>query len=102
MIQGAVLTTLFFFRQGVLARAALAFTASVIAACSGAVSAPPSSNTGPISLSPSSATLYSSLPTEFLVTGGTGQYFITSSDQSVVPVVGQLQGNTFTLVPGPV
>jgi hypothetical protein len=57
---------------------------------------------GPILLSPASATLYSSVPTEFLVTGGTGRYFITSSDQVVVPAIGQFEGNVFNVVPGAV
>lgn len=97
------MTSFSFFRQGILARALLALAAIALAACgSGAVSAPPNTNPGPISLSPSSATLYSSLPTEFLVTGGTGSYFITSSDQSVVPVLGLLEANTFTVVPATV
>lgn len=76
----------------------------VLAACgSGAVSGTPSTPaTGPIALSPASATLYSSLPTEFLVTGGNGRYFITSSDQNVIPAVGLLDGNVFSIVPGTV
>jgi hypothetical protein len=94
----------FLARTGLAARAALALAALVVAACgSGAVSAPPTTTTpGPISVSPSSATVYSSLPTEFLVTGGTGTYFITSSDQAVIPAVGLFEGNVFTVVPGQV
>lgn len=86
-----------------LTRTGLLLLASVtLAGCgSGAVSGTPTTpNAGPLSLSPSSATLYSSLPTEFLVTGGTGTYFITSSDQNVIPAVGVLEGSVFTLVPG--
>ena len=74
-----------------------------LAGCSGGVSAPPETVTpGPLSLTPSTATVYSDLPTTFVVTGGTGQYFITSSDQNVVPPVGSFQGSTFTIVPGSV
>lgn len=86
----------FLARKGIVIAAAL-----IVAGCSSSVSQPPAA-AGPISISPSSATLYSSLPTEFVVTGGTGQYFITSSDQAVVPSVGQFAGNVFNIVPGAV
>jgi hypothetical protein len=89
----------------VLARAALCAAAiAALASCgSGAVSAPPTVVTpGPISISPSEATLYSDLPTTFLVTGGTGSYVITSSNQSVLANVGAFSGNSITVVPAQV
>lgn len=91
--------------HSVIARTGLLIVACLmLAACgSGAVSGTPSTPaTGPIALSPASATLYSSLPTEFLVTGGTGRYFITSSDQNVIPAVGLFEGSVFSIVPGTV
>lgn len=55
----------------------------------------------PISVSPSSATLYSNLPTTFVVSGGNGAYFVTSSNQGVVPNV-PFFGNSFVVVPNTV
>lgn len=86
-----------------LARLALALVALAgIASCgSGAVSGPPATGT-PLSISPSTATLFSDQPTIFLITGGTGTYFVTSSDQAAVPVVTTFTGNSITVVPNPV
>lgn len=81
--------------------ALLASLALLVAACGGGVSGP-SPTVGPIAVSPSSATLYSDLPTTFVVTGGNGSYVITSSNQAVLPAVGALNGNEFTLVPNTV
>jgi hypothetical protein len=86
-----------------IARTALAFLALAgLNSCgSGAVSGPPASTTT-LSISPSTATLYSDQPTIFAVTGGTGTYFVTSSDQAAVPLVTSFSGNTLTVVPNPV
>jgi hypothetical protein len=77
---------------------------AMLAACSGNVGEAPSTTpTGPIVISPSEATLFSDLPTTFVVTGGNGSYILTSSNQAVVPLAGLFTGgNTFTVVPGPV
>ncbi len=87
-----------------LARLALALLAfATLASCSGAVGSPPVVVTpGPLSISPAAATLYSDLPTAFIITGGNGQYVITSSNQFVIPIVGVFTGNQLTIVPGPV
>jgi hypothetical protein len=88
-----------------IARLAFAFLAlvGIISCGSGAVSGPPTVVTpGPISITPSTATLYTDLPTMFLITGGTGSYFITSSNQAVIPVIGSFAGSEITVVPGPV
>lgn len=92
--------------QFILFTRLLAACLSVIglASCgSGAVSAPPTPVTpGPLAITPSSATLYSELPTSFLISGGTAPYFITSSNQATVPVIGTVAGSSFTVVPSPV
>jgi hypothetical protein len=90
---------------GILARLVLAVvTLAGIGACgSGAVSAPPVVVTpGPITILPDTATLYSELPTTFVVSGGNGNYIVTSSNQAVVPVVASFTGVSFTVVPNPV
>jgi hypothetical protein len=87
-----------------LARLALALLAfATLASCSGAVGSPPVVVTpGPLSISPAAATLYSDLPTAFIITGGNGQYVITSSNQFVIPIIGLFTGSQLTIVPGPV
>jgi hypothetical protein len=88
-----------------LARFALALLAMAgLASCgSGAVSGLPVTVTpGPITILPSTATLYSNLPTTFIVSGGNGAYIIASSDQAALPVVSTLSGTSFTVTPNPV
>src|SRR5690348_9843821 len=86
-------------------RAALALASLVLASCGrGGVSndnatAP---GTGPVSISPTTATLYSELPTTFSLSGGSGSYLVTSSDQSAVPVASNIRINRLTVVPGDV
>lgn len=84
-------------------RLILAFAlAALLSACgSGAVSGPPATPS-PLSLTPPTAVMYSDLPTLFTISGGTAPYFITSSDQSTVPVIGTVTGNTFAVSPAPV
>jgi hypothetical protein len=91
---------------GTFARLSIALlAAAALGSCgSGAVSAPPVVVTpGPIVISPATATLYSSLPTSFVVTGGNGTYIITSSDQAILPISSAFTGgNVLTVVPNPV
>lgn len=80
-----------------------ALLAAVLVSCSGAVSGPPAVNDPTrITILPADATLYSGLPTTFVISGGTGAYFVSSSNQSVVPVSGALSGTTLLVVPNPV
>jgi hypothetical protein len=48
------------------------------------------------------AILYSGLPTTFVITGGTGSYILSSNNQAVLPVSGNIVGNSVTLIPNPV
>lgn len=69
-----------------------------LTACgSGAVSGPLPAP-GPITITPSTAVLYSGQPTTFEIQGGTGTYSVTSSDQATIPVVSSI-GHTLTIVP---
>ena len=76
-----------------------------LAACGGG-SGSPSSMSGsvgvPLAITPATATVYSGNPFTFLVTGGTQPYAVLSSDQSALPVVTTLTGNTLVVVPGSV
>jgi hypothetical protein len=56
----------------------------------------------PLAITPATATTYSGNPFTFLVTGGKQPYAVLSSDQSALPVVGTLTGNTLVVVPGSV
>ena len=86
-----------------LRRLAGAFLVSVLAAScgSGAVS-PQVVDPDTITILPGSATLYAGMPTTFSIAGGTGQYIITSSNQSVVPVSGTANQGAFVVVPNAV
>lgn len=87
---------------GVLARASLVAAAAFVAACgSGAVSGPPTSS-GTITVTPSSATLYSNVPTTFQLSGGNGSYVVTSNNQSVIALSGTPSASTLTVVPADV
>ncbi len=83
-----------------LAHLALCLLASLtLVACgSGAVSGS-AATSGPITISPSSATVYSDLPTTFVISGGNGSYIVTSSNQAALPVVATTNANSFTVVP---
>lgn len=85
--------------------AAAAALASGLASCgSGAVSASasPVVNSPTITILPDTATMYSGLPTTFVLSGGTGAYIVTSSNQAVLPIAGGVTGRSVTLVPSPV
>jgi hypothetical protein len=76
---------------------------AVLASCSGNVGEAPSTGPAPsIVVSPSEATLFSELPTTFIVTGGNGTYIIASSNQAAVPISGTFIGSSFTVIPNPV
>ena len=76
---------------------------ALLASCSGSVDAPPvTGSPTAITISPPEATLFSDLPTTFVITGGNGNYIITSSNQAVVPLAGTGTGNTLTIVPNAV
>jgi len=83
----------------------VAFAGMLIGSCgSGAVSSSSASSTVPVVITPSAATLYSDVPSTFIVTGGNGNYVITSSDQTVLPVSSAplTATNSFTVVPSTV
>lgn len=77
---------------------------TLLASCgSGAVSgSAPVNDPARITILPATATLYAGQPTTFQVSGGTGTYIATSSDQAVIPLSGTLPRNTFTVIPAAV
>jgi len=92
-------------RSGIntLARIAVLLTSLVVVgSCgSGAVGTPVVDPTQ-ILIQPVDATLYSGLPTTFTVTGGTGTYIVSSSNQAIIPVSGLQTTGSFTVIPNPV
>jgi hypothetical protein len=88
------------------ARLLLAMLAAMLlGSCgSGAVSSTNATSNVPVTVSPNSATLYSDLPATFVVSGGNGNYIVTSSDQMVLPVQSAplTATNAFTVVPSAV
>ena len=85
-----------------LTLAALAGVLS-LAACGGGNGAPNNpyqGGTGPLTVQPSTATVYSGVPFVFAVTGGTRPYAVVSSDQVALPVAQALDDNNLVVVPG--
>jgi hypothetical protein len=82
---------------------ALAILAVLNSCGGGAVGGPPPVNDPTrITLLPATVTAFSGLPTVFTVSGGTGAYIVSSSNQAIVPISGSINGSTFTVVPNPV
>jgi hypothetical protein len=76
---------------------------AMLAACGGSVSGPPlATDPTRVTILPDTATLYSGQPTTFVISGGTGSYVVTSSNQSVVPIPGSLNPNRLVIVPNAV
>lgn len=85
--------------------AAATLVAAGVASCGGSVSANPSPvvTDAAISILPGTGTtMYSGLPTTFVLSGGTGSYIVTSSNQAVIPIAGGVTGRSVSLVPNPV
>lgn len=104
-IQGSLVKITAYGLKSALARVVLIAMAGVaLASCgSGAVSgSAPVNDPNRITILPNTATLYSGLPTQFVVSGGTGSYIVSSSNQAIVTVSGSLANNTFTVIPSEV
>jgi hypothetical protein len=76
----------------------------VVTACgSGSVGPPPVNDPTKITILPAEpVVLYSGYPTTFSISGGTGAYIVSSSNQAIVPVSGNVSGGFLTVVPNPV
>ena len=93
------------FRGAAVRAFLLVLAAVLLGSCgSGAVSSSSAPSTVPVTITPSPATLYSDVPATFVITGGNGNYIITSSDQSILPVAPTTltASNNFTVVPSTV
>lgn len=82
--------------------AALAGIGIVSCGGGGVSGPPPVVDPSRITILPDTATLYSGVPTTFVISGGTGSYIVSSSNQIVLPVVGNVSGNSLTVSPNAV
>src|SRR4030095_11661092 len=86
---------------GPLALAALAF----LGGCGGGSGAPnnpfapPPTTPGPLSILPSVAPAFSTIPTTLTISGGVPPYFVVSSNTAVLPVGASLSNGTIVLLP---
>ena len=87
------------------ARAATACAAALtLASCGGGVSASPSPivDSPTLTILPATAVMYSGMPTTFVLSGGTGAYIVSSSNQAILPISGGVPGRSVPLIPSPV
>src|SRR3989442_12307049 len=61
--------------------------------------APPPTAPGPLSILPSSATVYSNTPAILTITGGVPPYFVVSSNTAILPVGASVTNGTIVLLP---
>ena len=76
----------------------VAIAASLLVACGSGSVTDSTSAGGPIAVVPATATMYSGVPTTFLVSGGSGSFNVVSSDQSIIPNATGLTGGSFSVV----
>lgn len=77
--------------------------AALLQGCgSGAVSAPPTTSTTPLSVFPPSSDLFPDLPVTFTITGGNQPFTVFTSNSAALPAPGAITGASFTLVAQPV
>jgi hypothetical protein len=88
----------------ILASLALAALA-VLGGCGGGSGAPnnpyapPPPVPGPLSILPSTATVYSNTPAILTITGGVAPYFVVSSNTAILPVAVSVTNGTIVLLP---
>ena len=83
--------SIFAFRAAARCLLALAVVV-LVGSCGGGVNGGVVNDPNRITVLPATATLYSGLPTQFVISGGSGQYIVTSSDQAVLPISGNAGG----------
>lgn len=81
--------------RGIAALFAVVFLAS----CGSGAVGPVVNDPTKITILPEAAVMYSGLPTTFSITGGTGSYIVSSSNQAILAVSGNFSSSSLTLVP---
>ncbi len=78
----------------------LAGASALLGSCGGGgVASDTGIQVGTLALLPASGSLFANVPFTFTVAGGRKPYFLTSSEQTLVPLNYTLEGNTFVVVP---
>jgi hypothetical protein len=73
---------------------------AILGSCGGGgVSSDTGVNVGPLAFVPASGTLYANIPFTMTIAGGKKPYFITSSEQTLVPLNLTLNENSFQIIP---
>jgi hypothetical protein len=79
---------------------ALTVAAALLGSCGGGgVSSETGVRTGDLALLPGSGTLYAGIPFQFTIAGGRAPYFVTSSEQTILPLNFTVSANSFTVTP---
>jgi hypothetical protein len=77
----------------------LASAAALLGSCGGSgVSSDTGVQVGALSLLPGTGTIYANVPFNFTIAGGRKPYFITTNEQSLIPLNYTLDGNSFSVV----
>lgn len=87
--------------KAVLAALTLGGLSMLMASCGGGgVSSNTGLTQGPLAILPGTGTLYGNTPFTITIAGGTRPYFITSNEQTVIPLNNQtVTGNSITVIP---
>jgi hypothetical protein len=82
-----------------VAAAILAGATALLGSCGGSgVSSETGVQVGALSLLPGTGTIYANVPFNFTIAGGRRPYFITTNEQSLIPLNYTLDGNSFSVV----
>jgi hypothetical protein len=83
-----------------IAAVVLAGTGAILGSCGGGgASTDTVVQTGSLSISPTSGSLYANVPFNFVIGGGTRPYTVTTSEQTLIANIPSLNANNFTVVP---
>jgi hypothetical protein len=86
-------------KRGAIA-GALAIAASLLGSCGGGgVSSETGVQTGALALLPGTGSLYAGVPFQFTIAGGRSPYFVTSSEQTILPLNFTTSANAFSVIP---
>lgn len=79
---------------------AAAMLAGLTSCGGGGVSSETGLNNGVLNVAPTVGNMYAGVPFTFVFSGGTKPYFVTSNEQTVIPLAGyRVDGNTLTVIP---
>ena len=86
-------------KRGAMAALFGSMTAMLVSCGGGGAAGGNPLTSGTLGILPNTGSLYAGVPVTINVAGGTGPYFVTSNEQTVMPLNFTLNGNSFTTVP---